>query len=83
MTMRGSPRDAGEPAVDYIAIVEGWRTGIRFNQQFGPGVTMGLATNPTAPQPLAGDADYTLMVLGLDAGGYAFAQGVETFHTLP
>lgn len=75
--------DAGEPAVDYIVIVEGWRTGIRFNQQFGPGVTMGLAANPLDPQPLEGDADYDLMVLGLDAGGYAFAQGVETFHTLP
>ncbi len=70
-------------ALDHIAIVEGWRTGLRFNQQFGPGITMGLAANPMDPQPLAGDADYFLFVLGVDAGGYAFAEATEEFHTMP
>jgi hypothetical protein len=70
-------------AKDYWAITEAWRTGLRSHQRQGPGVLFGNVLTPDAPAPLAGDADFTVKVYGIDAGGYGFASGSLAFHTMP
>jgi hypothetical protein len=73
----------GDAGRDYWAITEGWRTSARFNQAFGPGIMFGQVLAPRDPEPLPGNVDFTVKVWGIDAGGYAFASGQDSFHTMP
>ncbi len=74
---------ATNEASRYEAGLEGWRTSVLLNSLRGPGIVFATAPDPFFPDPLAASTGYTVTVLAVDAAGWAFARGANSFTTGP